>query len=646
MANQRRTHRIITSPLFDPPSFFLSGSKMTMQGSWTVPLTGPLLRQQQKQQYGHGRETLVESARRKRRRRQGTAAATANVEAEKGKNRCCSGPTITRRYSSSLDMDEDGECFPSSFSSSSNKRMSFRPLFNNYHNIVYLILAVTTILSMVPNATALHWDDIFYLSIGRRKRPAFSLHTAFVWNATLTSNRGDPSSLAKEEEEEETINNSTPAEDTDAADLEGELNIRVLARLFNSNNDNASRDISLFSSSVRSLIRNKINDLTSNSNNSDYSSLLPRALSNVNNATTNVTYTSRLAEQIRSQLPSVRDMLQRNNMTSINRTNIDLFGAVSNPWNIPSSYCACDSVVNYHHGGDRAALKNMVLRGVKRGGAAAGRISDHLVDWSCSATTLDRLARGLVLNLGKIVAFQCLTTWIKARDFQTLQEVGFRYSLGCIEIFFIPSLSCCDYHSSHNLSISQTHMYLFLNLTQTSFRCSLLFMYCFLQLADRLLSEESAMAVKTIRNILVSAEDHGVVDVFSKYPSQEIVASFYALYRLQRAARYYAENSDSTNPTEIATAAAQDHPEDLLHVLEDLSHYVVFASAAYGWKMDLAFQGKLHLGDEKALLKKTGIDKDDIVMLSLKSKAHLPVSSRKERLSCTDRMTANVNVNF
>ena len=134
-----------------------------------------------------------------------------------------------------------------------------------------------------------------------------------------------------------------------------------------------------------------------------------------------------------------------------------------------------------------------------------------------------------------------------------------------------------------------------------------------------MLSEESATAVKTIRTMLANMEDHGIVDVFSKYSSQDVAASLYAFYRLQRAAIRYETIQEMREP--------DCHPPDLMHVLEDLSHYAVYANAAYGWKMDLAFQGKLHMGDEQALLRKTGIEKGDIIKLSLKSKAHLPVSS-------------------
>ena len=155
-----------------------------------------------------------------------------------------------------------------------------------------------------------------------------------------------------------------------------------------------------------------------------------------------------------------------------------------------------------------------------------------------------------------------------------------------------------------------------------------------LQLADRLLSEESATAVKTIRTMLASMEDHGIVDVFSKYSPQDIAASLYALYRVQHGANHYQSlqelEQEKVQDDEEGEESQQQFtihgpPEDLMHVLEDLSHYVVYATAAYGWKMDLAFKGKIHMGNEQALMRKTGIAKDDIIHLSLKSKTHLPV---------------------
>ncbi|CAB9523741.1 Sn1-specific diacylglycerol lipase beta [Seminavis robusta] len=169
----------------------------------------------------------------------------------------------------------------------------------------------------------------------------------------------------------------------------------------------------------------------------------------------------------------------------------------------------------------------------------------------------DMLARNIALTAGKIVLFQCLVSFLAMREMHWVE-----------------------------------------------------------QFADRILSKETATAVKTIRTILTNMEDHGVVDVFSKYSSQDVAAALYCLYRLQRATKRYETLLDLQEPDR--------HPEDLLHVLEDLSHYVVYANAAYGWKMDLAFKRKLHLGDEQALMKKTGIQQEDILKLSLKSKAHVP----------------------
>jgi len=168
-----------------------------------------------------------------------------------------------------------------------------------------------------------------------------------------------------------------------------------------------------------------------------------------------------------------------------------------------------------------------------------------------------------------------------------------------------------------------------------------------IQLSDRLLGDETASALKTIRTILENMEDHGIVDIFEKYSAKDIAASFYALYRLQGASKQY----------QSLYIDKHQYPPDLEHILEDLSHYVVYASgtqklvslrrfdemwnsieprlahmpdlaAAYGWKMDLAFKGKLHLGDEQALIRKTNIEAEDIIKLSLKSKAHLPVCLR------------------
>jgi hypothetical protein len=110
--------------------------------------------------------------------------------------------------------------------------------------------------------------------------------------------------------------------------------------------------------------------------------------------------------------------------------------------------------------------------------------------------------------------------------------------------------------------------------------------------------------------------DHGVVDVFKQYPSKDVVLAVLALSRLQKAALCYAEEHHSL-------AKEVDDPE----LLENLAHYAKFAHAAYGWKMDLALRGKLHLGDYQAMLKQTGVREEDVVAAHWQSKTHRPVSS-------------------
>lgn len=138
-----------------------------------------------------------------------------------------------------------------------------------------------------------------------------------------------------------------------------------------------------------------------------------------------------------------------------------------------------------------------------------------------------------------------------------------------------------------------------------------------IQLSTRLLSMESATAVKTVRTILTQFGDHGVVDVFKEYPTRDVVASILALSRLQKASQYYAEEHQ-------LIAKEFDDPE----LLEKLARYAVFAKAAYGYKMELMMRGRLHLGgDFQALLKETGLSEDDVIVTQWKARTHRPVST-------------------
>ena len=61
--------------------------------------------------------------------------------------------------------------------------------------------------------------------------------------------------------------------------------------------------------------------------------------------------------------------------------------------------------------------------------------------------------------------------------------------------------------------------------------------------------------------------------------------------------------------------------------VEELAHYCLFANAAYGWKGS-AFCGHWNLfgGNNRVLVRSTGIEKRDIVVTNWSSKVTRPVS--------------------
>ena len=129
------------------------------------------------------------------------------------------------------------------------------------------------------------------------------------------------------------------------------------------------------------------------------------------------------------------------------------------------------------------------------------------------------------------------------------------------------------------------------------------------------MSKESIKAARSIQRILESVEDHGVVDVFSKYPTQELLASTYALSRLQAVSQAYDRQQYYDGQI------VKDEK-----LLEALAYYAPYASAAYGWTLDLATAGNLHFGDLQALIKSTSIRSEDVVMFNTDSQANRPVS--------------------
>lgn len=163
--------------------------------------------------------------------------------------------------------------------------------------------------------------------------------------------------------------------------------------------------------------------------------------------------------------------------------------------------------------------------------------------------------------------------------------------------------------------------------------------------------------MQTIRKIISNFPEHGVVDVFSEYPTKDVVMAILALSRLQRA--FYTVNTSSSVGRTIGGNGDDDDDDNgnntsssyygdwktylngffgkmtgeasnnadvqtEYKLLADLAHYSVFAHAAYGWKMGL-LSGKIHIGDLETLLRKTGIEEHDVIDTNWKSKTHLPV---------------------
>jgi hypothetical protein len=115
-----------------------------------------------------------------------------------------------------------------------------------------------------------------------------------------------------------------------------------------------------------------------------------------------------------------------------------------------------------------------------------------------------------------------------------------------------------------------------------------------------------------IRRIIEQFEDHGVIDIFKEYAAKDVVGAIVALGKLQSAAAYSDDQKEHTG--------ADIDPK----LLQQLAHYSVYATAAYGWTMEVAFRGRLHMGNLRALLQKTGIQADDVVAAFWESKTHRP----------------------
>lgn len=123
---------------------------------------------------------------------------------------------------------------------------------------------------------------------------------------------------------------------------------------------------------------------------------------------------------------------------------------------------------------------------------------------------------------------------------------------------------------------------------------------------------ESLRALNNIRKMFRDRSTHGVVDVLNKYPLLDVFASIMALANLQK---IVLDDHLSKIP---------DMDWNDPNMLRDLPHYANFATAAYGWKMDLAMEGRLHVGDLNTLLARTGLQEDDVVAAQWRAQTNRP----------------------
>ncbi|GKY92523.1 hypothetical protein MPSEU_000222600 [Mayamaea pseudoterrestris] len=133
---------------------------------------------------------------------------------------------------------------------------------------------------------------------------------------------------------------------------------------------------------------------------------------------------------------------------------------------------------------------------------------------------------------------------------------------------------------------------------------------------------ERAAAFEAVQCML--RETHGLWTSLAKYSTPDILKSLYALARLQKAALYHELQQEEQRlqaEKDDKSASSTIEPE----LLQDLAYYAIFANAAYGWKLDLAWNRRLSLGGDIAtILAHTNLSHDDIIAQEWTSKTHRP----------------------
>lgn len=115
----------------------------------------------------------------------------------------------------------------------------------------------------------------------------------------------------------------------------------------------------------------------------------------------------------------------------------------------------------------------------------------------------------------------------------------------------------------------------------------------FEKIISLLLSSRSRSAIFTIVEIIQRFEDHGVVDVFGKHSQPQIFWSLVAYSGLQKTLESVGLVDQYHGDTTVSLTNLVTVQDPVL--LHSLAHYVVYASAAYGWKLGFAMKGTTFL---------------------------------------------------
>src|SRR6056300_1713256 len=107
--------------------------------------------------------------------------------------------------------------------------------------------------------------------------------------------------------------------------------------------------------------------------------------------------------------------------------------------------------------------------------------------------------------------------------------------------------------------------------------------------------------------MLETMDDHGIVDLLAHHEPKQILVSIYALSKLQASCQYHERTTMTSNRMMTRMVGPSQEPNSGsttsrttsntsvdLELLQDLYDCIPFATAAYGWKFNLATSGQWH----------------------------------------------------